>query len=327
MTRHQRKKQLLKRSLFRFRQPEQLETRDLLSGHGFGGGFERFAAAAALPSQQNIAAQIQVNTPLATVLARQDTFAALGSLSSSSQRTVLTATLTDPNSSATGTVTYKTHVKNGVTETEFKVTVKGATADSTLDVSIGDVVVGQITTDVNGNGSLELSSNPDDSDEQSLPDNFPTDIAAGITISAGTLSGNLATPTGHGECGGESQGARLSASLSDSETGASATVTLKTHTNNNTTTTRFVATVKGAAANSTLDVTIDGVVVGQVTTDDNGAGKLVLSSNPTGDEQALPADFPTTITDGTTVSVDTMSGTFNSVTSEHAGFARFGHRR
>jgi hypothetical protein len=327
MTMRQSKKSILKKSLFRFRQPEQLETRDMLSGHGFAGGFERFSAAATLASQQTAAAQIHVNTEMATVLARQDVFAALGSFSSLSQKTVLTASLSDPNSSATGTVTYKTGVEDGVTETEFKVSIKGAAADTTLDVSIGDVVVGQITTDANGNGTLKLSSNPDDSSEQTLPANFPTDVAAGATITAGTLSGTLAVPTGHGGCQGEFDGTRLSASLSDTETGATATVTFKTYTKDSTTTTRLAATVKGATANSTLDVTIDGVVVGQVTTDASGAGSLVLSSNPTGDEQPLPANFPATIADGSTVSVGTMSGTLGTVNSEHASFARFGRRR
>ena len=315
-------------SFFRIRPPELLETRDLLSGHALAGGFARFAAAAALPDQQSFAAQVHVNSEMATVTARQNIFAALGSLSSLSGRTVLTATLSDAESGATGRVTYKTYVEDGVTETEFKVTVTGAAADSTLDVSIGDVVVGQITTDADGNGTLKLSSDPDGDDEQTLPDNFPTDIAAGAAVTAGSLTGTLATPTGRGHGGGgEFEGTRLVATLSDSESDATARVAYKTITRDSTTTTKFVVSVKNATANSTLDVAIDGVVVGQVTTDDNGAGKLVLSSDPTGDQQALPDNFPTTIADGSTVTVGTMTGTLGTAQEAHFGFARFGRRR
>jgi hypothetical protein len=70
--------------------------------------------------------------------------------------------------------------------------------------------------------------------------------------------------------------------------------------------------VTGAAANSTLDVAIDETVVGQLTTDNTGAGSLVLSSNPSGTEQALPLDFPTNLSAGSTVTVGTLTGTLAS---------------
>ena len=60
---------------------------------------------------------------------------------------------------------------------------------------MGGTVVGQITTDSSGDGSLILSSNPKDSNEQSLPTNFPTTITSGTAVTVGTLSGTLATPT------------------------------------------------------------------------------------------------------------------------------------
>ncbi|HVU86018.1 MAG TPA: hypothetical protein VHD36_01775 [Pirellulales bacterium] len=110
--------------------------------------------------------------------------------------TRLTATLTDPSSSATGTVSYKSGTtEDGTTVTRFKVTVTGATASTTLDVAVGGTVVGQITTDASGGGSLTLSSHPKNSNEQSLPSNFPTSITSGTAVTVGTLSGTLGTPS------------------------------------------------------------------------------------------------------------------------------------
>jgi hypothetical protein len=239
----------------------------------------------------------------------------------------LTATLTDPNSTATGTASFKTYTSGGVTETEFKVNVTGATSGETLAVSVGDTVVGEITADANGAGSLALSSDPT-SDEQQLPANFPTSVAAGTAVTVGPLTGTFAQGnSGHHGCGGEddSNQSRLRAPLTDSVGTATGSVYLRTGTSGDNTNTRFVVRVSGATDNSSLDVAIDGTVVGQVTTNASGSGKLVLASNPGNNEQSLPANFPTTIAAGSTVTVGTLSGTFE--TSEHglsaARFVRF----
>ncbi len=308
---------------FQIRNPEQLESRDLLSGHALAGGFSHFAAAAQFAGFHGAAAQAG-----AEVAALDHVFGSLGSLGSESQKTVLTAQLTDPdNSAASGTVTYKTYTEDGVTETEFKVTVKGAAANTTLDVSIGDTVVGQITTDANGAGTLKLSSEPEDADEQPLPANFPTAVAADTAVSVGTLSGTLAAPTKTPHGCGESEKTVLRAALTDSVGTATGTATYQTATRHGETFTKFVVRVSGATASSTLDVAIDGTVVGQITTDANGAGKLVLSSHPKGNQQLLPADFPA-ITAGTSVTVGSLSGTF-ATPSDSAGSSvvRFGRHR
>ena len=54
----------------------------------------------------------------------------------------------------------------------------------------------------------------------------------------------------------------------------------------------FQVEVKHAAPNSTLDVTIDGTVVGQVAVDAGGEGKLSFSSQPGSHEAAFPSNFP-----------------------------------
>jgi hypothetical protein len=242
-------------------------------------------------------------------------FASFGS-HSATRETSFTATLTDSESTATGTATYSTHTSDGEVETKFSLSVTGATADTTFDVTVGDTVVGQLTTDDTGAGSLVLSSNPTGT-EQALPADFPTNIGADTTISIGTLSGTLAADTDsgdgdggeHGGCHDSSVDTSLAASLTDSDTTSTATGTASYKVDSGSGDTTFSVSVTGAAASSTLDVAINDTIIGQLTTDATGAGSLVLSSNPTGTEQALPLDFPTNLSAGSTVTIGTLSGT------------------
>ncbi len=242
--------------------------------------------------------------------------------------TVLTASLTDPNSSATGTVTYSTDSHCGQSETELTVSVTGAADNSSLDISIGGTVVGTLMTDSTGAGKLVLSSNPSGT-EQSLPTNFPTSIAAGTAITVGSLSGAFAASTSTGDSGDDgsggcshSQGTTLSASLADPTGSDTGTATLTTKTYDGTTTTKLTVSVTGAADGASLDVVIDGTTVGTLATDSTGAGTLVLSSNPTGTEQALPPNFPT-VSAGSTITVGSLNGTF--ATSSSSVSAHFAH--
>jgi hypothetical protein len=296
---------------------EDLETRDMLSGHGLA-GFLHLGAGAHAAGIQTAAAQIS-----AQAAAHSQVFAALGSSSSTSDKTVLAATLTDSETGETAKVTYKTHTEDGVTETEFKVKVTGAAADTPLEVAIGGTVVGQITTDSNGAGTLKLSSDPDD-DEQALPANFPTDIAAGTAVSVGSLTGELAARThAHHGCG---EHTALTASLTDSSSSATGTATFHSTTKHDETTTTLKVSVTGATASSSLPVAIDGTVIGQLSTDAAGAGSAVFSTNPGTDE--VQATFPTTVSAGSTITVGSLSGTFATDTSAVMTSAfRFGRWR
>ena len=318
-----------KRLYFHFRQPEGLEMRDLLSGHAIASGISHFAAAAQVD-------HFHANNAATEFLAaHSQVFAALGQNFATADHTVLTATLSDPNnSSVSGTATYKTYTSNGVTETEFSVSVTGETANTTFDVSVDGAVVGQITTNDNGAGSLKLSSDASDTDDSPLPANFPTTITGGVSqVLVGTsLTGTLAAPTSTGGgCGGQHESNRtvLTASLTDPDnSSASGTVIYKTgRSHDGTTYTKLVVSVTGAAASTTLPVSIDGTQVGEITTDDTGAGKLVLSSNPHGSQTQLPSNFPTTITaDTTTITVGTLSGTFTTPSSS-TSFGHFSRHR
>lgn len=302
---------------------EHLEDRHLLSGHGLS-----FA-----PALQQFESHI-AQSPVAQFAAHAITTAISNLSSSASSHTVLTTQLTDSSGTATGAATYSTGTYDGTTVTKFTVSISGATAATTYDVSVGGVDVGTITTDANGAGKLVLSSNPT-STEQALPADFPT-VTSGTAVTVGTLSGSLATPTNTGGgCGGEHGGltdvTRLTASLTDSSSSGTGTVSYKTGTTaDGTTVTRFKVTVTGAAASTTLDVSVGGTVVGQITTDTSGNGSLILSSNPkNSNEQSLPTNFPTSITSGTAVTVGTLSGTLGTPTStaSASGFRSFFARR
>jgi hypothetical protein len=300
------------------RRPEPLETRTMLAGNGimpFAFMTHRFEG----PALHESATQFVSSGTAGDSAGQNLAFVSLGG-HEAAQGTSLSATLTDSAGTATGTVNYSTHTSNGIAETTFRVSVAGATADTTFDVTVGDTVVGQLTTDDTGAGSLVLSSNPTGT-EEALPANFPTDIGADTVVSVGTLSGMLAADSGSGDSGDthgggchSSQQTSLEASLTDSNGTATGTATYLMDTATGDTT--FSVSVTGAAASSTLDVAINDTVVGQLTTDETGAGSLVLSSNPTGTQQALPLDFPATVSVDSNVTVGTLSGTFTSSNSD-----------
>jgi hypothetical protein len=318
---------------YNVRQPEQLETRAMLAGNGFmpfafgGHLFGDGPGPQAMPQF--------VSSAIAGQSAGHERgFASFGSHAANDE-TSFTATLTDSSGTATGTATYSTQTVEGEVQTTFSVTVAGAAADTTFDVAVGDTVVGQLTTDETGAGSLVLSSNPTGT-EQQLPADFPTAIGADTAITVGTLSGTLAADTdssdgesgGHGGCHHSSVDTSLSASLTDSDTTSTATGTATYQVDSESGDTTFSVSVTGATVSSTLDVAIDDIVVGQLTTDETGAGSLALSSNPTSPQQQLPADFPTNLSAGSTVTVGTLTGTLASTsTGTDVATHIFGRRR
>lgn len=100
----------------------------------------------------------------------------------------LKATLSGAVGSATALLDFDVEALD--TEVEFNLQVTGLTAqaNTTVDVVIGGVVVGQIALDASGNGSLILSSDPDEADESLFPSNFPETLAAGATIQIRTAA-------------------------------------------------------------------------------------------------------------------------------------------
>ncbi len=78
---------------------------------------------------------------------------------------------------------------------------------------------------------------------------------------------------------------------------------------------KFEAEVKWATPGDSFDVYVDGVLVGTIVVGPNGKGKLEYTTHPDSPhDQPFPAGFPT-ISDGTTVSIGSMSGTLRRVYS------------
>jgi hypothetical protein len=289
----------------------------MLSGRGLWAGDSHFSS----PSAQVANYQSVASAMIAQASARLNFFAAFGSPFSTSGTTVLTASLSDPNSSATGSATFNTATENGVSETELKVSVTGATASSTLDVLVGGTKVGMLSTDSTGAGSVVLSTDPKGT-EQAFTTPPPTNVAAGTTVSAGTVTGNLATPTytgGGGGCEGSNENETvLTTALTSTTTSATGTATFKSETENGVAVTILKLSVTGATASSTLNVLVGTTIVGTLTTDSTGAGTAVFSTNPTGTEKSFTT-VPTGVTATTAVSVDSLSGTLAAATNTEGG--------
>jgi Ca2+-binding RTX toxin-like protein len=100
----------------------------------------------------------------------------------------LKVTLT--GAAGSGLATLDFDVETFDTEVEFNLAVSGliAQANTTVDVFVAGVLIGQIALDASGNGTLILSSDPDEADESLLPVNFPETLAAGATIEVKTAA-------------------------------------------------------------------------------------------------------------------------------------------
>ena len=124
----------------------------------------------------------------------------------------------------------------------LRVSVMGAAASSPLDVSVNGTSVGTLTTDASGNGTAKLRN---------------VTVSAGDTIQVGDLTGTLAKT-------------RLGATLSGSTdaTGRASVDVIKNH---------LRLRIRGAEANTTYDVSIDGTTVGQIITNGRGSGRLFVS--------------------------------------------------
>jgi len=149
------------------------------------------------------------------------------------------ATLAADLSNATGaTGTAAFNAHNGT----LRVSVMGAAASSPLDVSVNGASVGTLTTDASGNGTAKLRN---------------VTVSAGDSIQVGDLTGTLAKT-------------RLAATLSGSTDamGRASVDVIKNH---------LRLRIRGAEANTTYDVSIDGTTVGQILTNGRGSGRLFVS--------------------------------------------------
>ncbi len=280
----------------------------------------------ALPSNfpTNVAAGTSVSATDAVSLSLTGELSALPPAPSGQ---LLTAQLTGTGTTAMANVQFAQYTAGGTANTMLAVQVQGAPASDTLTVTLAGDVIGEITTDANGNGMLLLASKPQ-GQQQPLPTNFPTSVAAGAAVSivdASTLSltGKLASvpppPIGSIPPAAPNPNASV---LVAKLTGSTATIVglaqLTQASVAGETYTLFSLQVHGATAADTLTVTLNGVNVGQITTDAKGNGQLVLSSNPQGpQQQPLPSNFPSGLTSGNATVTVTDASTLSLTGAGH----------
>lgn len=329
-----------KRKSYRF---EALEERSVLAASAFAAlakAGPAIAAAAKVTGSANAACIAPPATGLSSALPSLGAAFRGGPGAQVGTETRLATTLTDSTgtNTADGFASFVSKTVNGVTSKQFDVAVSGAVAGAKLTVNVGGVDVGTITVSDNGTGSLSFSTNPK-TGQTTFPANFPATVDATTAVKLGTnLNGTLAIvakgPCGPGQGPGTGTGTtvtdvvRLGASLSDS-TGTStlkANVSYNSATVNGTVMSAFRVCVSGGTAGQVVDVSISstdattGVVtttsVGKITLDANGRGQLLYTTNPgsKGIGVAFPANFPTSITAGLTVGVDTLTATLATVT-------------
>jgi large repetitive protein len=323
------------RFIHRFRL-ERLERRDLLCSS--------MASTAGMQAAAQIASFAQSHTVKAASEGGS-------SAADESSETHLFATLTNSSNLVVGTAFYETEVHGTTTTQELLVNVAGGAANASYAVTVGTTSLGTLTTDVNGNGRLYLtltsssttaSASAASTTKGSLPAGFT--LAAGATVGLAStdttvdaLNGTFAVAAGdlepgpghdHLGCGGEHGSvSRLVAPLTNSGTSAGKAVFTTITQADGTSTQILRVRVTGAEAGATLDVSIDGTSVGSITTDADGNGNLILSSNPHNSNIGqLPAGL--TITSTSTITVGTaISGAFSSTSSSgsHGGNDTHGH--
>jgi hypothetical protein len=162
-------------------------------------------------------------------------------------------------SNATG-ATGKAEVNS---DGEMHIEIMGAAASSTLNVMVDGNQVGTLTTDANGNGEVELSV---------------SGAKVGSMITVGDLTGTFAAPAPE---------VHLSAQLTGTGSGEA-----KFESEDN----ELHVEISGAAANTTYNISIDGTVVGQLTTDDSGEAEFRTSGGTL------------TVKDGSTITIADTAG-------------------
>jgi hypothetical protein len=335
---------------------ERLERRELLCGSTLGSSILQSAAQSALFAN--------AHTVATNTVAKKSTS---GGGADESTNTYLFATLTNSSGEIVGTASFETEVDGTTTKQSLVISVVGATAGATYTVTAGTTDLGTLMTDANGNGRLVLTSSTTSGTSSSsavaqsdcaggntttgaLPSGFT--LAAGTTInlastdtSVDPLNGTFAMSTGeigegngfggdYGGCNGNGNSStfsRSTAALTDAtgDTVGKSQFTTITHADG-TTVEILRVHLTGTDASSTFDVIVDGTSVGSITTDANGNGYLILSSDPkTSNVGQLPSGItsPTNITITNSVSGTTITGTFSAASSSTATHSvSFGNR-
>jgi hypothetical protein len=223
------------------------------------------------------------------------------------------------SSNTVGKVEYEVEREDGVIKREFEVEIQGAQPLSVYPVVVDGLVVGQLQVDGFGRGELKLTNHAEESDESEFPADFPlvtvmTQVSVGDLVT-GELSirDRLESESDDYEIPFESphdshQEQEIKAYLFG-DSFAFGTAKFEAEQEDVGTKYEFKIKVEQASP-GTMDVLVDSVLVGQVTSDSRGRGELKFSNEP-GEHNAFPVNFPI-ITPGTIVQVGNgLFGTFN----------------
>ncbi|HTQ39326.1 MAG TPA: hypothetical protein VMJ32_09870 [Pirellulales bacterium] len=329
---------------------ERLEQRQLLCGAAATGSLLQAAAHSALVAGAHTSSAVTNTLKSSTSSGASD----------ESTDTYFFATLTNSSGEIVGTASFETEVSGTTTKESLVIAVVGGAANASYEVTVGTTDLGALTTDANGNGRLILTSSTSTSSTTSsaatancagtgntttgtLPTGFT--LAAGATINLAStdttvdpLNGTFAASTGeigegngngyggngYGGChGSDASITRSVATLTDSASGATvgkSVFTTITHSDG-TTVDILRVHLTGTDVSSTFDVSVDGTDVGSITTDANGNGYLILSSNPkTSNVGQLPSGItsPTAITITNSVTGTTITGNYSASSSSSA---------
>jgi len=238
------------------------------------------------------------------------------------------------DSQAQGDAEYKLVAEHGAIEQKLEVEVEDAPVGTVWDVAIDGVVVGQLTVNDRGNGRLRMSSRPDDNDLP-LPANFPevkstSQVTVGPSL-AGSFDGASvdASDDGNGDDSqedyhddhgedshqpsdgphvGSDDTSELEAILRGDGT-ARGMAEFEIEAEHGGPGQEFSVRITGAEASMTYEVTIDGLSVGQLTTNEFGSGTLKFAASDDG-HAPFPEGFPV-IQSGSSVKVGAiLSGDF-----------------
>lgn len=176
----------------------------------------------------------------------------------------LYAQLTGPGT-ALGQAKFETEVEHGVTQKKLELQISGASSNQSFAVVVDGVVVGQLVTNNLGNAAVELRSGS-------------LQVAAGSTVLVRDSLGNVLVS---GSFGFEAEDAENEITLLANLSGSGAALgsaKFESGHDNGTAPTELEVKIKSGPASQTLNVLVDGNIVGQITTDAAGTGELTLTN-------------------------------------------------
>lgn len=207
-------------------------------------------------------------------------------------------------------------------ETELSIRMDGAAPGKTYAVTINDIALGNLLTDARGRGRLELSQGDDSKSHKPIPDGL-LPLSPDMELVIGdVVRGKLSSIKVE-----DSSNSSSSSSSSNSTTSSSAefVATLPTvnkvqssaeyeiETEGGATKRKFKAELERATPGAVFQVKVGDTVVGSITADSKGKGKLIITTNPKGASDVLmPATFPT-ISEATVVSIGEASASFKKI--------------